>query len=384
MIRRLAVALLLLFPIVVLAQEEDPQLRRNNNTDWISYPDEGCIGGNTCTDRRLRVALEDRTVIAVRFRAHDQIGSKYEGVLRVKIDGSTVKGHIDIPRAGETFNLDVDQLLGRYLVFEPVTNDEVEISGIQILYGRGSSRPRDPYRPGGGGGGGIGSGGGWRSYPRSAGCIGGDECRKNGTRITIALEAQPVLGIRFYAHDSFGPRANGKLTVRIDNNAVASYIDILRDGKRHEIDVDSVRGTRLVIENATDDEVDIRDIEVLYARGSRPGGGGPGWQREVTHEGGCIGGSECGGRRARIRVPIYGRSVAQIRFYARDDVGTRAGGELRIRVDDEIVQDNLDIKREGRNYTFDGRGLSGDYVYFEPAQDDEIVIREIRVSFVNE
>jgi len=380
--RRLAFALLLLFPLAVLAQEEESQLRRNNS-DWVSYPDKGCIGGSTCTDRRLRVGLEDRPVLAVRFHAHDQVGTKAEGVLRVKIDGTTVKGYIDIPRAGETFTVDVDELIGRYVVFEPVNNDEVEISGIQVLYGRGNPRPRDPYRPGGGGSGGS-SGGAWRSYPRSAGCIGGDDCRKNGNRITIALEDQPVLGIRFFAHDNIGQRADGRLTVRIDNNTVASYIDVLRNGKRHDIDVDSVRGSRLVIETSNDDEVEIRDIEVLYGRGGRRGSGGSGWQREVTNEGGCIGGGECGGRRARIRVPIYGRAIAQIRFYARDDVGTRAGGELRIRVDDEIVQDYLDITREGRTYTFDGRGLSGDYLYFEPAEDDEVIVRDIRVTFVND
>lgn len=379
--RRLLALLLLLFPAALLAQEEDPQLRRNNS-DWVSYRDAGCIGGSTCTDRRLRVGLEDRPVIAVRFRAHDQVGTKAEGVLRVKIDGTTVKGYIDIPRAGETFTIDVDELIGRYLVFEPVNNDEVEISGIQVLYGRRTSRPRDPYRPGGGSGG--SSGGGWRSYPRSAGCIGGDDCRKNGNRITIALESQPVLGVRFFAHDNIGQRADGRLTVRIDNNAIASYIDVLRNGKRHDIDVDSVRGSRLVIETSNDDEVEIRDIEVLYGRGGGRNGGGWGSQREVTHEGGCIGGEECGGRRARIRIPIYGRAIAQIRFYARDDVGTRAGGELRIRVDDEIVQDYLDITREGRTYTFDGRGLSGDYLYFEPAEDDEVMVRDIRVTFVND
>ena len=381
--RRLALSLLLLFPIAVLAQEEESQLRRNNS-DWVSYPDHACIGGSTCTDRRLRIGLEDRPVLAVRFRAHDQIGTKAEGVLRLKIDGTTVKSSIDFPRSGETFTIDVDELVGRYVVFEPVTNDEVDISGVQVLYGRGTPRPRDPYRPGGGGGSGGNSGGGWRSYPRSAGCIGGNDCRRNGNRITIALEAQPVLGIRFFAHDNIGQRADGRLTVRIDNDTVASYIDVLRNGKRHDIDVDSIRGSRLVIETSNDDEVEIRDIEVLYGRGSSRRGGGSGWQREVTHEGGCIGGGECGGRRARIRVPIYGRSVAQIRFYARDDVGTRAGGELRIRIDDEIIQDYLDITREGRTYTFDGRGLSGDYLYFEPAEDDEVLIREIRVTFVND
>jgi len=366
--RRVLFFLLFLSPTLAFAQ-----------SDWVSYPDHGCIGGSTCTDRRLRVGLEDRPVIGVRFHAHDQIGEKAEGVLRVKIDGNTVDSYLDVPRAGKTFNVDVDQLTGRYLVFEPVNNDEVEISDIQVLYGRDIvRRPRDSWDGGRRGG----SSSGWRLYPNAYGCIGGSECKKNGTRITIALEDQPVIGVRFYAHDNIGTRADGKLSVRIDGNTIQSYIDVQRNGKRHELEVDNIRGTRLVIAADNDDEVEIKNVEVLYGRGGSRRGGGSNWQREATHEGGCIGGSECGGRRARIRVPIYGRSVGQIRFYARDDVGERAGGELRIRIDDEILQDYLDIKREGGTYTFDGRGLAGDYLIFEPAEDDEIVVRDIRVTFI--
>jgi hypothetical protein len=85
--RRFLLTALLLFPVLAFAQ-----------SDWVSYQDSGCIGGSTCTDRRLRVALDDRPVIGVRFYAHDAIGEKAEGVLRVKIDGNVVDGYIDIPR----------------------------------------------------------------------------------------------------------------------------------------------------------------------------------------------------------------------------------------------------------------------------------------------
>jgi hypothetical protein len=236
-----------------------------------------------------------------------------------------------------------------------------------VLYGRGVSRPHDSWGGVGGSGGGRS---GWRQYPSAKGCIGGEECRKNGSRITIALEDQPVLGVRFFAQDNIGTSAGGRLNVRIDGNTVQSYIDVKREGRTHEYEVDSVRGTRLVIETASDDEVEIKDVEVLYGRGGgRRSGVGGSWQREATNEGGCIGGETCGGKRARIR------------FYARDDVGTRAGGELRIRIDDEVLQDYLDIKREGANYSFDGRGISGDFVIIEPAEDDEVVVRDIRVTF---
>ena len=101
----------------------------------------------------------------------------------------------------------------------------------------------------------------------------------------------------------------------------------------------------------------------------------------MTHEGECIGGEECGGRRARIRIPLDGRPVESIRLYARDDVGTRAGGELRIRIDDEILEYALDIPREGRTFTIDAKNMAGEYLVIEPAEDDEVVVRDIRVRF---
>ena len=380
--RRLIIFLMLL-TVSTLAAAQD----RRSNGDWRPSSQNGCIGGSTCPERRLRVELEDKPILAVRFRAHDQIGTKAEGVLRVKIDGNTVDNHVDVPRKGEVFTIDVDELSGRYLVFEAATNDEVQISAISVLYSRERRRiPRDGDwgRPGNGGGGRPSGGGGdgWRSYPRAGMCIGGDGCRKNGNRITIALEQAPVLGVRFYAKDDIGTRADGKLSVRIDDTQVGYYIDVQRAGKRHEIDVENVYGQKLIIQTANDDEVDISDIEVLYGRRGRgEGGGGRPGRREITHEGGCIGGTECGGRRARIRIELDGRPVESLRFYARDDVGTRAGGELRIRIDDEVVTYSLDIPREGKTFTIDGKNIAGDYLYIEPAEDDEVVIKDVRVRF---
>ncbi|HEY0372658.1 MAG TPA: hypothetical protein VGD79_11690 [Thermoanaerobaculia bacterium] len=341
--------------------------------------DAHCIGGSTCKERRLRVPLQDRPVIAVRFHAHDQIGTKAEGVLRVKIDSNTVEGHLDIPRRGETFTIEVDDFRGRYLVFEAVNDDEVEISDIAVQYGRERRRDRDDRVP-------LGMNGGWRAYPAASGCIGGDGCAgKSGDRLTIALDDAPVIGVRFYAHDQIGQRADGRLRVRIDDDVIDSYIDVQRAGKVHEIEVENISGSRLVIEAANDDEVEIKDVAVLYARGRGRGGDGPrgprGGAREVTDPGKCIGGSDCGGSRARIRIPIYGRAVNNIRFYARDDIGTRAGGELRIRIDDEILESNLDIPREGRTFTIDGNGLEGDYLIIEPAENDEVEVKDIRVRF---
>jgi len=228
----------------------------------------------------------------------------------------------------------------------------------------------------------------WRRYP-DHGCIGGSECRQNGRRITIGLENAPVIGVRFFAHDNIGQRADGKLSVRIDGDAVASYIDVQRNGRIHEFDVDRLRGDRLVIEAVNDDEVEIRDVEVLYAprdnyrderrrdndRYDRDG------DNSYGEEGGCIGGAECGGRRARIRIPLRDRRVQSVSCYAHDNVGSRAGGELRIRIDDDVLRDNVDIERNGREYTIDGRDRRGRYLVIEAAADDEVVVRDIRVRY---
>lgn len=354
--------LLLLVPVLASAQT----LRRDDQ--WTRVMLSGCVGGSTCAERRLRVPIEDRPVIAVRFHAHDDVGQKADGKLRVRVDGTVVRNSIDIPRRGETFTLDVDELLGRDLVFEAASDDEVMIDNVEVLYSREPMR-RGPRNR---------EGGGWRGYPRESGCIGGDECRKNGTRITIALDPAPVLAVRFRAHDNVGTRADGRLDVRIDDKSVASYVDVARNGKVHKFDVDRVRGSRLVIRTTTDDEVEIADVEVLYARDDRRRDP---YEGETRHEGGCIGGDECGGHRAQIRVPLRDIAVDSIRFYARDDVGTRAGGRLKIQIDDQVLEESLDITREGKTHEIDAKALSGEYLIISPADDDEVVIRDIRIKY---
>jgi hypothetical protein len=375
---RRVLLLIILLTTTMLASAQE----RRGSGDWVPSSQNGCIGGKSCPERRLRIELQDKPVLAVRFHAHDQVGAKADGALRVKIDGNTVASYIDIPRKGQLFTIDVEELTGRYLVLEAASDDEVEISDVAILYSGARRRmPRDPDWDRGNSGRPGGSGAGWRAYPRAGGCIGGAECRKNGTRITVPLEDAPVLGVRFFAKDDIGTRADGKLDVRIDEQQLGWTIDVLRAGKRHELDADNVYGRRLVIEAANDDEVDVSDIEVLYGRGRRGGGGGGYGRGEITHQGGCIGGSECGGRSARIRIRIDGRPVESLRFYARDDVGTRAGGELRIRIDDEIIEYSLDIPREGKTFTIDGKNIAGEYLIIEPAEDDEVVLKDVRVKF---
>src|SRR5438552_639486 len=89
------------------------------------------------------------------------------------------------------------------------------------------------------------------------------------------------------------------------------------------------------------------------------------WRRYSEH--GCIGGEQCGGHRARIRIPLRDQRVRSISFFAHDDVGNKFNGKLRVRIDDEIITDYLDIERHGRDYSFDGRGRRGRYLVIEPA-----------------
>ncbi|HYK01899.1 MAG TPA: hypothetical protein VE974_09090 [Thermoanaerobaculia bacterium] len=346
---------------------------------WTPLQGGGCIGGRNagCNSKNIRIPLEDRPILAVRLSAHDNIGPKAGGAVRVKIDGNIVENFDAVKREVKVYQYDVDELRGRFLIVESAEDDEIEVSQIAVLYapregrdGRGRDVIRRVPRD---------RGDGWRRYAQADACIGGNECRKNGNRITIALEDRPVLGVRFWASDEIGPKAGGVLNVRIDDTTVESYIDIKREGRRHELDVDNVEGSRLVIETGSNDEVDVKEIEVLYARGRRGGGGNYGG-RELTHEGGCIGGTECGGSKSRIRIALNGRAVESIRLYAHDEVGPKAGGELRIRIDDQIVEYALDVKREGRTVTIDSKGVFGDYLYIEPATSDEVVVKDVRVK----
>src|ERR1044072_428223 len=109
--RRALILLLLALPIFA-------QSRRG---EWVTYSEHGCIGGSHCPDRRIRVRLNERPVLAVRFFATDNSGEPAGGKLRVKIGADTVRSSMDVPRRGETFTIDVDGLRGEYLTIEPAS-----------------------------------------------------------------------------------------------------------------------------------------------------------------------------------------------------------------------------------------------------------------------
>lgn len=214
----------------------------------------GCIGGSRCGGSRaaLRVPLEDRRVSRVTFRAHDDVGGSRNGRLRIRIDGTVVESVLDIASRPERYTVNVDGLRGRELVFEPASDDEVEITDVRVRYG---------------GGGGSGGGGGGDGESHDGGCIGGSRCGGSRNAIRIALRDRPVRDVRFDAHDDIGGSRGGRIRVRIDDTPIDRVLDISRSSESYTLDAGGIRGRELVIEPASNDEVEIREIEIRYGRG---------------------------------------------------------------------------------------------------------------------
>lgn len=114
--------------------------------EWKAYPDRSaCIGGGRCRDQgnTLRIRLEDAPVWGVRFLAHDDVGERHRGHLRVRIDRRSLSRDIDVFKSGETYSLLVEGLRGRWLVFEALTAEEIVVEEIEVQY----SGLRDPLGP---------------------------------------------------------------------------------------------------------------------------------------------------------------------------------------------------------------------------------------------
>jgi len=380
MVRRTLAALILVLPTLAFAQGEK------------RYPDaEGCIGGERCgADQSIRVVLEKRPVVSIRFNADDDIGSSANGKLRVRIDQKVIERALDVPREGQRFTLDVDRVAGSYLYIETASNDEVNVTDVEVIYGNAASGPSSGGVPSGTMGGvSSGSSGAdkWVDFSKYDACIGGEECSKG--KIRVPLDGRPITGIRFNAHDDVGSRSGGKFELRVDGQVIATNVDVKRSGKLHEFQVDHLAGRELRIEPLAKDEIVVEKLEIRFGsraqlvhrtpdRGGDGGSGGPG-APQVT--GGCIGGKECGGRSSSIRIPLEERPLATLRFFAHDDVGDRSGGKLRIRVDDQILEPSLDILKSGREYTIDLRRLRGRELLFEPAADDEVKVERVEVTY---
>lgn len=113
---------------------------------WVEVDRGACIGGGICRDRNgdvLEVALSGRPVEAVRFFAHDRIGRMSRGALRVSLGNRVIEHHLEIEKQGRWYEIDTGGIPARYLVFETLTNDEVEIESVEVLYGGEHGRHGD-------------------------------------------------------------------------------------------------------------------------------------------------------------------------------------------------------------------------------------------------
>ncbi|MFA6954726.1 MAG: hypothetical protein WC538_02505 [Thermoanaerobaculia bacterium] len=380
MVRRTLAALILVLPTLAFAQGEK------------RYPDaEGCIGGERCgADESIRIVLEKRPVVSIRFFADDDIGNSANGKLRIRIDQKIIERELDIPRDGQRFSLDVDRVAGSYLYIEPASADEVNVTDVEVIYGSATSGPSSGGGPSGSMGG-VSSGSSgtnqWVDYSKYDACIGGEECSKG--KIRIPLDGRPITGIRFNAHDDVGSRSGGKFELRVDGQVIATNVDVKRSGKLHEFQVANIAGRELRIEPLAKDEIVVEKLEIRFGgRGQvidrTPvwgGSGGTGISAAPQVTGGCIGGKECGGRTSAIRIPLEERPLSTLRFFAHDDVGDRSGGKLRIRIDDQVLEPSLDVLKSGREYTISVRSLRGRELVFEPAADDEVKLDRIEVTY---
>jgi hypothetical protein len=345
--------------------------------EWTRYPAaSGCIGGRRCEDRSIEIKLSGAPIESVRFLAHDNIGSKHQGRLRVLIDGQTV-AVLTISRSARTHEVAVEQVEGRRLTIETASDDEVVVEEIAVRYANswdhppGRVGPRVDDQP-------IGTWGepppgGWHTYPQG-GCFGGRRCP--GQRLELPLQGGPVTGIRFFAHDNVGDKKKGLLRIQIDSTTIASDIDIKKRGLVHELEVPAVVGQMLVFEALTGDEIVIEQISVRYAE-VQSHYSTIGWYDH--HEvGGCFGGS-CD--RDRMEVQLLGGNVTGVRFHAHDNVGDRTKGRIRVHIDGTTLAPSIDIKKAGRIHDLEVPALPGHVLVFEAIANDEVVIEEVSVCY---
>ncbi len=109
-----------------------------NSRGWVSYRDrDGCYGrGNRCRDRgdTLSVRLENRPVYRLRFQAHDDLGSRTEAQMEVRIDGKMIQ-RMDVKKRGRRYDIPLNGIYGNRLEIR-VYEDDAMIRDLEVLYDR--------------------------------------------------------------------------------------------------------------------------------------------------------------------------------------------------------------------------------------------------------
>ena len=359
--------------------------------------DGGCLGGKECAHQReIALPLEDAPVLSVRFFAHDDVGVRTLGRLRVRIDDRVLTRSLTLDKNGRTYTLGAEGYRGGYLIFEAAGSDEVVVESIEIEYAGNRDRNEDPERRHQAA---TASddwqvmGRGWQRYRLSRECFGGARCP--GRRLVVDLLDASVYAVRFYAHDRVGDKHGGRLRIELDRQVLEHDLDIKKDGQTHYLDVSGKRGRTLTFEALEDDEVVLESLEVQYReedlrdrrdrspppppRSERPRSrydrgrpyGGPGE---------CLGGDLCGRRRS-LEIVVDSRPIHGVRFFAHSDVGDGSRGRLQVLLDREVLAEDLEVPRRGDFFEIaPSEAVEGRYLVFEVLGYGEVVLEDIEVN----
>ena len=98
-----------------------------------------------------------------------------------------------------------------------------------------------------------------------------------------------------------------------------------------------------------------------------------------SYPGKCIGGNQCGGKRNQLIIPLKESVlVERIEFYADDNVGSSANARVSVFADDELIAEDIDIRKEGKRHVIEvDRHVR--QIRIKPANDDETNIHEVKV-----
>jgi len=105
-----------------------------------------------------------------------------------------------------------------------------------------------------------------------------------------------------------------------------------------------------------------------------------GW---VSYEddGGCFGGAKCGDDGWQLRIRLEDAPVTGVRFYTHDDVGDHSRGHLRVKIDGDVIDDDIDVPKDGDTYEYEVDRVRGRYLIFEAFAHDEVVVEDIEVQY---
>lgn len=227
-----------------------------------------CIGGQQCgVGKQYRLTLpEEGLVQYVRFQAHDNIGDKAVGALRVSVvDYQTgrnvvIGDYIDIKKTGTDLTLQANNIRSREVILEAVrgngqTPDEVQIQAVEV-----GMLPR------------------FVTATYAGGCFGGQGCGV-GRELSIELaNRSSVTEIAVTADDNIGDKQVGKMDTLVELangqlEVLAINQDVKKTGSTFRYNLGGRQANRLILRHTRpdsfngikqEDEIEVTNIEVRY------------------------------------------------------------------------------------------------------------------------